>query len=43
MLEIETVRLQLRHLSLDDIDYLFRLYNDAEVMRCLLTEQTQSF
>ncbi|MBN3960395.1 MAG: GNAT family N-acetyltransferase [Nostoc sp. NMS8] len=45
MMEIETARLQLRRFSLNDFDYLFRLYSDAEVMRYLLPrtrEQTQT-
>jgi RimJ/RimL family protein N-acetyltransferase len=43
-MEIETARLQLRQFSLNDFDYLFRLYSDAEVMTYLLPrtrEQTQ--
>ncbi|MBG1240516.1 GNAT family N-acetyltransferase [Nostoc sp. NZL] len=45
MVEIETARLQLRHFSLKDLDYLFRLYSDVEIMRYLLPrtrEQTQA-
>lgn len=45
MPEIETARLRFRHLTLEDIDDLFRLYSDPEVMRYLLPrniEQTQT-
>jgi ribosomal-protein-alanine N-acetyltransferase len=45
MPEIETARLRLRHFNLNDFDYLFRLYSDAEVMRYLSSrtrEQTQA-
>ncbi|MEH2284512.1 MAG: GNAT family N-acetyltransferase [Nostoc sp.] len=45
MPDIETARLQLRHFSLKDFDYLFRLYSDVEVMRYLsprTREQTQA-
>ncbi|MCC5608252.1 GNAT family N-acetyltransferase [Nostoc sp. CHAB 5834] len=45
MPDIETARLQLRHFNLNDFDYLFRLYSDAEVMKYLLPrtrEQTQA-
>lgn len=44
-MEIETARLQLRHFSLNDFDYLFRFYSDAEIMRYLsprTREQTQA-
>jgi len=44
MPEIETARLQLRHFTLEDLDNLFRLYSDVEVMRYLslrTREQTQ--
>lgn len=33
MSEIETNRLRLRHFSLDDLDDLFRIYSNPEVMR----------
>lgn len=33
MSEIETSRLRLRHFSLDDLDRLFRIYSNPEVMR----------
>lgn len=33
MSEIETTRLRLRHLTLDDLDDLFRIYGNPEVMR----------
>ncbi|OUL28090.1 GNAT family N-acetyltransferase [Nostoc sp. 106C] len=45
MPEIETLRLRLRHFTLDDFDDLFRLYADAEVMRYLsprTSEQTKN-
>jgi RimJ/RimL family protein N-acetyltransferase len=45
MPEIETARLRLRHFTLDDLDYLFTLYSDPEVMRFLSSrtkEQTQA-
>ncbi|MDZ7956928.1 MAG: GNAT family N-acetyltransferase [Aulosira sp. DedQUE10] len=45
MPEIETLRLRLRNLTLDDFDNLFRLYSDEEVMKYLLprtAEQTQT-
>ncbi|MBW4565296.1 MAG: GNAT family N-acetyltransferase [Mojavia pulchra JT2-VF2] len=41
MPEIETIRLRLRHFTLDDFDTLFRLYTDVEVMR-YLSPRTQS-
>lgn len=45
MVEIETSRLQLRPFTQDDLDDLFRLYSDAEVMKYLSPrskEQTQA-
>ncbi len=33
MPEIETTRLRLRHLTLDDLDDLFRIYSNPEVMK----------
>ncbi|MEH1793515.1 GNAT family N-acetyltransferase [Nostoc sp.] len=44
MPEIETARLRLRDFNLNDFDYLFRIYSDAEVMKYLslrTREQTQ--
>ena len=45
MVEIETSRLRLRQFIPDDLDDLFRLYSDVEVMKYLLPrskEQTQA-
>lgn len=45
MVEIETSRLQLRPFTQDDLDDLFRLYSNAEVMKYLSPrskEQTQA-
>lgn len=45
MPEIETSRLRLRHFVTDDLDDLFRIYSDAEVMKYLSPrnkEQTQA-
>jgi len=45
MPEIETTRLRLRYFTLEDLDDLFRLYSDPEVMRYLsprTREQTQA-
>jgi len=41
MPEIETKRLRLRHFTLDDLDDLFRLYSDAEIMRYLSSPRTK--
>lgn len=41
MPEIETNRLRLRHFTLDDLDDLFRLYSDAEIMRYLSSPRTK--
>lgn len=45
MPEIETARLRLRYFTLDDLDDLFSLYSDAEVMKYLSPrnrEQTEA-
>ncbi|WP_414754979.1 GNAT family N-acetyltransferase [Anabaena sp. CCY 9910] len=45
MPEIETARLRLRYFTLDDLDNLFRLYSDTEVMKYLSPrsrEQTEA-
>ena len=41
MFKIETSRLRLRHFSLDDLDDLFRIYSNPEVMRYVGSARTK--
>lgn len=41
MFEIETSRLRLRHLCLDDLDDLFRIYSNPEVMKYVGSARTK--